>query len=131
MKSNFKLSTKSLSRLRGLHPDLILVAAHAITLTKFDFGITQGLRSIEEQTKYVEQGKSKTLNSRHLTGHAVDIHTYNEFGKPDNANRYYKAVAYAFKQAAKQLGINIYWGGDYNGWFDGPHFYLSKSEYPA
>ena len=54
----------------------------AIRLTKDDFGVTYGVRSIEEQKILYESGRSQTMNSKHLTqestgySHAVDLVAY-------------------------------------------------------
>ncbi len=64
--SKFYLSERSLNRLEGVHPDLVRVVKRAITLTKTDFGVTEGMRSFATQEQYVLEGKSKTMNSMHL-----------------------------------------------------------------
>lgn len=70
---SFKLSEKSLKRLEGVHPDLVKVVQHAITITPLDFVVLEGLRSKERQRYLVDKGASKTMDSYHITGHAVDI----------------------------------------------------------
>ena len=77
----FRLSNKSKSRLEGVHPDMVAVVTRAIELTKVDFGITEGVRSIETQKRYVETGRSQTMNSKHIPqgdgySHAVDLVAY-------------------------------------------------------
>lgn len=72
----FRLSSRSLARLDGVHPDLIRVVKRAIQITPVDFGITEGLRTKERQKELVAKGASRTLKSRHLTGHAVDVVAY-------------------------------------------------------
>ena len=69
----FKLGTKSLSNLKGVHPDLVKVVKRAIELTECDFTVTEGLRTKATQALYVKQGKSQTMNSKHLDGLAVDL----------------------------------------------------------
>ena len=73
---SFKLSVRSKGKLEGVHPDLVRVVTKAIQITPVDFGVTQGLRTLEQQRAYVASGASKTMNSRHLTGHAVDVMAY-------------------------------------------------------
>lgn len=125
----FALSQRSLKRLEGVHPDLVKVVKRAIALTPVDFGITEGLRTLETQKKYVAEGKSKTMNSRHLTGHAVDVVAYP--ADKDTWNlKYYRMIAEAFKQASKELNIPIVWGGDWTKFVDGPHFELDRKVYP-
>lgn len=128
--STFKLSPRSLARLEGVHPDLVRVVKRAIELTTMDFGITQGLRTIEQQRQYVRDGKSMTMNSRHLTGHAVDVVAYRNGSVTWTASDY-DPIAKAFKQAAAELKISIAWGGDWKRFRDCPHFELSRIEYPA
>lgn len=69
----YKLSKKSLDRMKGVHPDLVKVVKRAIQISEVDFTVTEGLRDIERQRELVKSGASKTMNSRHLTGHAVDL----------------------------------------------------------
>lgn len=125
----FKLGVRSRLRLRGVHPDLVKVVERAIQLTEIDFVVTEGLRSPKRQAELVRQGASRTLNSRHITGHAVDIAAL-----VGNQVRWdwplYPRIASAFKQAAKELGIQIQWGGDWTRLRDGPHFELNRVAYP-
>ena len=67
------LGKRSTDNLKGVHPDLVKVVQRAISITKQDFAVIEGLRSKERQEQLVKEGKSQTTNSRHLTGHAVDI----------------------------------------------------------
>ena len=127
---SFSLSNRSLGRLDGVHPDLVKVVKRAIEITPIDFGVTQGVRSIEEQIKLVEAGASRTMKSRHLTGHAVDVVAYFEGGISWHCPLYEK-IADAMKKAAVELDVDIEWGGDWRSFFDGPHFQLSHGEYPA
>jgi len=62
----YALGKRSLRRLTDVHPDLIAVVKRAIQLSPYDFGVTEGVRTIETQTQYVADGKSTTLNSMHL-----------------------------------------------------------------
>lgn len=126
----FIFGERSLKNLQGVHPDLIAICKMALDLTLIDFGITEGLRTIEKQKERVRTGKSQTMKSRHLTGHAIDIFAYptpeGSWNFPD-----YELISSAFKQAAKSLGHNIEWGGDWKTLKNGPHFQLTWSEYPA
>ena len=126
----FKLSKRSLSRLDGVHPDLVRVVKRAIELTPIDFGVTEGLRTLERQKELVAKGASQTMNSRHLTGHAVDLVA---FIGPRISWEWplYESIALAVKEAARQEGVPIEWGGDWRSFKDGPHFQLPWSEYPA
>lgn len=127
--SNFTLSQRSIQRMAGIHPDLFKVVQRAIQITEVDFAITEGLRDIETQARYVAGGKSKTMNSRHLTGHAVDVVALID-GKASWQMADYAKIAQAFNRAAYELGIPIVWGGDWT-FKDGPHFELSRDRYPA
>lgn len=125
----FRLSSRSLARLENVHPDLIRVVKRAIELTPVDFGITEGLRTKERQRQLVAQGASRTMNSRHLTGHAVDVVAY--IGSEVRWDwPLYPRIAKAFRQAAAELKVPIEWGGDWPKLRDGPHFELSRKAYP-
>lgn len=123
----FKLSQKSIENLKGVHPDLVRVVRHALDITEVDFSVIEGLRTKERQLELVTAGASQTMNSRHLTGHAVDLAAY------VNGIRWdwplYEKIAYAMKQAASDLKIPIEWGGDWT-FKDGPHFQLPWEAYP-
>lgn len=137
MTSTYSLGKTSLSRLNGVHPDLVAVVRRAIAITQQDFSVIEGLRSPDRQAQLVATGKSKTLYSRHLTGHAVDLAPYPFAGDIDRDgipniqdwDQYYP-IAAAMKQAAQELGIAIAWGGDWKSFQDGPHFQLSREVYP-
>ena len=125
----FVLGKTSLARLEGVHPDLVRVVKRAIALTPVDFRVTEGLRSIERQRELVKAGASKTMNSRHLTGHAVDVVALLE-GKVRWDWPLYDRIAKAFKAAAKAEGVPLEWGGDWPRFRDGPHFQLPWKQYP-
>ncbi len=122
-------STRSNKRLEGVHCDLVSVTRLALHYSEVDFGITQGLRTLAEQRKLYAAGKSKTMNSRHLTGHAVDVVAW-VGGNISWDEKHYHKIADAFKQASRDLDIPIEWGGDWKSFFDGPHFQLPWDEYP-
>ena len=125
----FKLSARSLSKLKGVHPDLVKVVHRAIELTPVDFGVTEGLRSVARQRQLVAAGASRTMKSRHLTGHAVDVVAY-VGGKVAWDWPLYGRIAEAMKAAATELGVPIEWGGDWRSFKDGPHFQLPSAAYP-
>ena len=124
----FVLGSVSKNNLKGVHPDLVKVVERAISLTTVDFRVIEGLRSKQRQTELVNKGASKTLNSRHITGHAVDV-----VALIGGSVRWdwplYDKIAKAFKQAAKELNIPIVWGGDWKTFKDGPHFELDRNVY--
>ncbi|HCO6412827.1 TPA: M15 family peptidase, partial [Escherichia coli] len=76
MSSQFRFSSRSEKNLQGVNPDLVKVTRRALEISSVDFGITEGLRSRCRQKQLVDTGKSQTMNSRHLTGHAVDVVAY-------------------------------------------------------
>ena len=127
---NFKLSDKSLGRLNGLHPDLVKVVKRAIEITPIDFSVGEGLRPITRQKELYRKGATKTMNSRHLTGHAVDLFALDEAGKVTWDWDYYHPLSDVVKQAAKDVGVSIEWGGDWSKFKDGPHYQLPWSKYP-
>lgn len=105
----FKLSTRSKERLIGVDPALVKVVRRAIELTNVDFGVTQGLRTEEEQRELVAKGASKTMKSKHLTGDAVDLAAY--IGSRLSWEiTLYDDIADAMKLAAKEYGVKIRWG---------------------
>lgn len=127
--SGYVLGARSKTRLNGLHKDLVAVVERAIEITGVDFTVLEGMRTLARQKKLVASGASTTLNSRHLTGHAVDLGAY-----VDGTVRWdwplYHAIAKAMKQAAEELDVELEWGGDWKSFPDGPHFQLSWKAYP-
>ena len=124
----FQLSERSKDRLQGVHKDLVRVVERAIAMSDLDFMVTEGLRTKEQQAKYVAAGRSQTKNSRHLTGHAVDLAVMID-GQLTWEWKHYAHLANIMKQAAKDLGIKIEWGGDWRTLKDGPHFQLQWAQY--
>jgi peptidoglycan L-alanyl-D-glutamate endopeptidase CwlK len=106
----YKLGKKSLSNLKGVHPDLVKVVKRAIELTECDFTVTEGLRTKATQALYVKQGKSQTMNSKHLDGLAVDLAAWVNGTINWNFDYYFK-IADAVRKASIELGIKIKWGG--------------------
>lgn len=154
----YVLSRRSRSNLEGVHPDLVKVVERAIEVTGCDFMVAEGLRSQERQRQLVANGDSWTMNSRHLTGHAVDLWAYVAGGISWNWD-YYFTIAKAMQKAAGELGVSLRWGGlwdqklehayrplealqdEYVSQFrnrhgrspklDGPHFELHRDSYPS
>lgn len=126
---SFRLSIRSRDRLKGVHPDLVAVVERAIQLTGVDFMITEGLRTPARQAELVRAGASRTQNSRHLTGHAVDVAAL-VAGQVRWDWHLYPRIAEAFRQAARELNTPITWGGDWPKLRDGPHFELDRKVYP-
>lgn len=122
----YALGKRSLERLVGVHPDLVRVVKRAIELTDHDFSVIEGVRTVETQRQYVAKGVSKTLNSRHITGHAVDLYPV---GRPTPWDKC-PTVAVAMHSAADELGVAIVWGGSWKSFVDQPHFELDRRVYP-
>lgn len=129
----YRFSQNSLSNLEGVHPDLVDVAHRAIELTPYDFGITQGVRTVAEQEKLVAAGKSQTMNSRHLLqddgySHAIDFAVYTRDGLTWEVG-YYRKVVQAFFTAAIELNVQINSGVLWRTFVDGPHIELNPEYY--
>jgi len=137
----YKLSARSLSRLNGVHPDLVRIVKRAIEITRQDFSVLEGVRTPERQAELYAQGRSKpgqivtwTMTSNHFKqadgyGHAVDLVPY----PLDWSDlRAFDAIAMAMFDAADELGLKIRWGADWDqdgnirekGESDSPHFEL-------
>lgn len=153
---SYKLGLRSKMRLRGVHPDLVRVVERAIQLTDVDFTVLEGLRTTSRQRQLLAAGATRTMNSRHITGHAVDLGAWVGGTVRWDWPLYHK-IADAVKQAAKELGIPIEWGGVWDkpmsaysdteqevanyikrrrklgksAFTDGPHYQLPRSSYPA
>jgi len=125
----FALGQRSKERLSGVHPDLVKVIEEAIKESPLDFSISEGLRTKERQKELFDAGKSQTMNSRHITGKAVDIAVLVD-GKVTWDFKYYQTVAEHIKKIAKDMKIDIVWGGDWQSFKDGPHLELHRSVYP-
>lgn len=126
----FKLSKRSLDNLAFVHADLVRVVKRAIEITDIDFVVIEGWRTEAKQRKLVESGASMTMNSRHLTGHAVDLAAW-VGGQIRWDWPLYAQIADAMLSASRELGVPIVWGGHWKTFKDGPHFELDRKRYPA
>lgn len=126
-----KYSERSLKNLAGIHPDLRRVVDRALQESPVDFVVIEGLRTKERQRELVASGASKTMDSRHITGHAVDLVPIGPDGKASFAWPLYEKLAPAVKAAALSEGVALDWGGDWKTFKDGPHFELDRKTYPA
>lgn len=153
--SAFKLGKRSLEELEGVHSDLVTVVKKAIKITVQDFSVHDGIRTLDEQKRLYERGASQILDSRHITGHAVDLVPYIN-GKLRWEWIPIYSIAEAVRMAAKEKGIPIRWGGSWDSvltesdespedlvadyvarrrkagkriFIDGPHFELPRSIY--
>jgi len=123
------LGQRSLSRLEGVHPDLVRVVKKAAALSDLDFTVLEGIRSVERQKQLVSQGASKTMNSRHITGHAVDLAPMIGGEVRWDWPLYHK-LAKIIKSAAADEKVPLQWGGDWRAFKDGPHWELPWKFYP-
>lgn len=124
----FKLSKRSLKALEGVHPDLVAVVQRSIKITPIDFVVIEGVRTIERQRELFKAGASRTMNSKHLTGHAVDLAVW--LGTVRWEFPLYQRLAVSVKAAAADVGVPIEWGWDLWGW-DAPHWQLGRRKYPG
>jgi len=123
----YKLGTRSLQSLSGVHPDMVAVVKRAIEITGVDFTVIEGIRNINRQRELFKAGKSTTMNSRHITGHAVDMVPWPVDW--EDLERF-EVMSEAMKTAAEELEIPIVWGGDWKSFYDAPHFELDRKVYP-
>jgi len=123
---SYNLGKRSLQSLSGVHPDMVAVVKLAITITEQDFTVIEGIRNINRQRELYKAGKSTTMNSRHITGHAVDMVPW-----PVDWNdlERFEVMSEAMKTAAEELDIPLVWGGDWKSFYDAPHFELDRKEY--
>ena len=126
-----KFNTRSLNNMAGIHPDLRRVLDRALQDSPVQFTVIEGLRTVEKQKQNVASGASQTMDSRHITGHAVDLMPFDADGKGSFDWNLYNKLAPAIKAAAALEGVAIVWGGDWKTFRDGPHFELDRRAYPA
>lgn len=125
----YKFSDRSRRNLVGVHPDLVRVMWRAIRITPIDFVITEGLRTEARQRQLVDAGASRTMRSRHLTGHAVDVAVL--IGREVRWDwPLYVQLSRFVKEAAVVERVPITWGGDWPKFRDGPHYELRRADYP-
>lgn len=120
---SFMLGKLSRSRLVGVDPRLVAVVEYAIQHTAVDFTVVEGKRTKERQAELVKKGASKTMNSRHLTGHAVDLAPWID-GKISWAWADFYTLAPHVKAAATAVKCPIEWGGNWTSFPDGPHWQI-------
>lgn len=139
------LGTRSLSRLEGVHPDLVRVVKRAAAMSDLDFTVLEGLRTLDRQKQLMANGATKTMNSRHLTGHAVDLAPMLD-GNVSWDWPLYHRLAEVVRAASLDTKIPIRWGGTWKllsalqgpitgknisrSFPDGPHFELPRAQYP-
>jgi peptidoglycan L-alanyl-D-glutamate endopeptidase CwlK len=132
------LTPRDRERLAGVHPDLVRVVIRARVVASFL--VVEGVRSPERQAQLYAEGKSRTMQSRHLTGHAVDLVPWddrdgNRVAAPAEIDwsdkPAFARLAEVMRRAAEAEGVPLRWGGEFKGFYDGPHFELPRDRYPA
>ena len=123
------LTTRCRQRLQGVHPDLVRLVEAAAEESALEFIITEGVRTKARQQQLVAAGASRTMNSRHLTGHAIDF-AVRVAGQVRWDWPLYQQVGEVFEAEAQRLGIPIVWGGRWTRFRDGPHVELDRRRYP-
>ena len=123
------LGPRSLSRLQDVHPDLVRVVKRAAAMSDLDFAVLEGRRTLARQQVLFKNKATKTLNSRHLTGHAVDLAPM--LGDSVSYDwPLYRRLAKIIKAAAAVESVALTWGGDWKTFRDGPHWELPWKQYP-
>lgn len=125
------LTARDRQRLVGVHPDLARVLERARRDGSIPWRVTEGVRSMDRQAELAATGASRTMRSRHLTGHAVDLAVEDGRDGVRWDRPAYEALAAEILAAAKAEGVPVEWGGNFRGFFDGPHFQLPWRDYPA
>lgn len=121
-------------RLFGVHDHLQRIVREAASRCRFDIMVLEGRRSKQRQEKLVASGASRTMNSRHLTGHAVDLAPVLDTDGDGDVEvswhwPHYHKLAPIVKQSAEDLGLEVEWGGDWRSFKDGPHWQLPYRTY--
>lgn len=136
-----ELNQRSLNALSGVHPALVKVVKRTAELIEdssdLKFIVTEGLRTLERQKQLLADGKSKTLKSKHLTGHAVDLAVWFDYDqdKVVDSNEiswkfdFYKRLYKIVKQASEDVNVEIEWGGNWKSFVDAPHFQIDPETY--
>ncbi|HDL6962247.1 TPA: M15 family metallopeptidase [Yersinia enterocolitica] len=113
--NNFGFSQRSENNLKGVNDNLVKVVRRALELSTVDFGVIEGLRTVERQKEMVSTGKSQTMNSRHISGNAVDLLPA---GADWNDYKCWLPVLDAMHRAGKEQGIKLRFGIS---WTDNPN----------
>ena len=128
----YKFGTRSKSNLVGVKTSLVNVANRALEICYergfCDFGISCGVRTEDEQREMFKNGNSKTMNSRHLTGDAIDVFAIVN-GQVDWSWKHYEDIFKAFEQACLELNIDVEWGGNWESFKDGCHYQIPWGSY--
>lgn len=132
----YRLSKRSLRRLRGVEPVLVAILVEGIKESPYDFGIPRhgGYRTESEQYLLYKQ-RPKVTNidgyhrkSYHQSGRAFDIYAFVD-GKATWEPKYYKPISDHLKKIAKdRFNVELEWGGDFSTFVDLPHFQIKKNQ---
>lgn len=142
----YSLGAQSRARLKGVHPQLVRIVERAIELSRQDFMVLEGVRTPQRQKELYAQGRTKpgdivtwTLTSNHFVradgfGHAVDLCPFPVDWEGPTRFPKFDEIARAMFAAAKELGIGLRWGADWDrdgkprerGESDSPHFELFR-----
>jgi peptidoglycan L-alanyl-D-glutamate endopeptidase CwlK len=133
----FELSPRDEQRLEGVRPQLVKVVRAAALHYRGPgkFIVVEGLRTLERQRELFAAGKSKTMRSRHLNGHAVDLApTVDIDGDGDLdltwVREHFYPICDAMRASAAAFNVPIEWGGDWHDFVDMPHWQLPWSKFP-
>lgn len=126
----FELTKSDEDKLVGVHADLVRFVRLGAQRSVVRFKVVEGLRTLHRQRQLLAKGATRTLNSRHLTGHAVDLVPMLNARELSWHWPHYHALAPVLKRAAADLQIALDWGGDWKSFKDGPHWELRWSRYP-
>ena len=127
---SYKLGKHSRDELAGVHPILVQMVTEAIKISKQDFIVFDGLRTVEEQRRNIAKKVSKTMNSYHLYGLAVDLVPFvNGEPKWENpsktvTNKWYDDIAVACKTIILRDKLPVDRFFDMYGW-DLPHWQIT------
>ncbi len=139
------LGPRSISRLTDVHSDLVRVVHRAAAMSSLDFTVLEGWRTLDRQKQLLAEKATRVLNSRHLTGHAVDLAPMISGSVAWDWPLYYR-LADVMRAASAHEKVPIRWGGTWKllsaiqgpitakilsrSFPDGPHFELPWKQYP-
>ncbi len=132
--NNFKFGNRSETNMQGIHPDLVAVLRLGLAYSPYDFGVTCGVRTAEEQREIVESGASQTMDSAHVIqssgfGHAVDLYVIVPGESDTYQHKYFRKVIQALVRAAIEFGVQVEFGGLWRDFVDSPHVQLAAWKY--
>jgi peptidoglycan L-alanyl-D-glutamate endopeptidase CwlK len=125
--TGFTLNTRDVDRLRTVDFRLAVVVARAAETYTGVFTVAQARRTVEQQRRLVEAGKSETMHSLHLVGRAVDLVIVTPHGA-DWRWHSYVILADVMHHAGLEVGHPVFWGGDWRSIKDGDHWQLTSHD---